>query len=215
MLRKYFVYIFWDSLHWGEGGKNVIWGMGLAGNVRIPSYGGWGGLKLLIKPSFDIWTSLVDFFFTLFLYMLNLKQGSCLLGLGRFYIIWCWPFQRCSSPRAPSPICALLSGTPVRKRFSPTQEGLGRVIPGGEGPGDGTNEYIEARSIFLPFVFHLWSAQRAAVALDLSRSFSSYSEAGTKGCLDLSSRCWVVDVNRSRSWRRCSGFNAWQGSCEY
>jgi len=31
------------------------------------------------------------------------------------------------------------SPTPVRRRFSLTQEGLGRVITGGEGPGDGKN----------------------------------------------------------------------------
>jgi len=39
----------------------------------------------------------------------------------------------------------------------------------------------------------------AAVVLDLSKSFSiRFSVAGTKGCLDLSSRCCVVVVNRSR-----------------
>jgi len=31
------------------------------------------------------------------------------------------------------------SPTPVRKQFSLMQEGLGRVIPGGEGPGYGIN----------------------------------------------------------------------------
>jgi len=31
------------------------------------------------------------------------------------------------------------SPTPVRRRISLTQESLGRVIPGGEGPGDGIN----------------------------------------------------------------------------
>jgi len=31
------------------------------------------------------------------------------------------------------------SPTPVHRRFSLTQEGLGRVILGGEGPGDGIN----------------------------------------------------------------------------
>jgi len=43
------------------------------------------------------------------------------------------------------------------------------------------------------------------VVLDLSRSFCISSAAGTKGCLDLRSRCCVVGVNRSRTWRRCSG----------
>jgi len=32
------------------------------------------------------------------------------------------------------------SPTPVRRRFSLTQEGIGRVIPGDEGPVDGINE---------------------------------------------------------------------------
>jgi len=44
--------------------------------------------------------------------------------------------------------------------------------------------------------------------LNLSWSFSSSSATGTKGCLDLSSHCCVVSVNRSRSWRRCSGSTA-------
>jgi len=33
--------------------------------------------------------------------------------------------------------------------------------------------------------------QKAAVAFDLTRSFSSSSAAGTNGCLDLSSCCCV------------------------
>jgi len=42
------------TVYVGEGlVENVIWGSGLAENIRIPSYGGWG-LKLLKKPSFDI-----------------------------------------------------------------------------------------------------------------------------------------------------------------
>jgi len=35
--------------------ENVIWREGLAKNVRISSYGG-GGIKLLKKPSYGIWT---------------------------------------------------------------------------------------------------------------------------------------------------------------
>jgi len=34
--------------------ENVIWGEGLAENVRIPSHMGREGLKLLKKPSYDI-----------------------------------------------------------------------------------------------------------------------------------------------------------------
>jgi len=67
--------------------------------------------------------------------------------------------------------------TPVRRRISLTQQDLGRIIPGGEGPGDGIN---------------VWRRE-------------VLSAAGTKGYLDLSSRCCVVGVNRSRSWKTCFG----------
>jgi len=43
------------------------------------------------------------------------------------------------------------------------------------------------------------------VVLDLSRFFSNFSAAGTKGYLNLSSHCYVVGLNRYRSWRSCSG----------
>jgi len=99
-------------------------------------------------------------------------------------------------------IVELNSPTPVRRRFCLTQEGLGRVIPGGEGPAGAITVWM--REVFnCHSVFHLY-AQKTAVVLDLSRSYSSSSAAGTKGDLDLSSRCCVVGVNRSRSWRRCS-----------
>jgi len=42
------------DIMWGEV-ENVIWGEGSVENIKIPSYGG-GGLKLLKKPSYDIWT---------------------------------------------------------------------------------------------------------------------------------------------------------------
>jgi len=44
--------------------------------------------------------------------------------------------------------------TPVRRRFSLTQEGLGRVISGGEEPINGIN--VWKRGVFFYyFVFHL------------------------------------------------------------
>jgi len=45
------------------------------------------------------------------------------------------------------------SPTPVRRRFSVTQEDLGRVIPGGSFPVVRGQEmdWVEARRIFLPF----------------------------------------------------------------
>jgi len=49
----------------------------------------------------------------------------------------------CSSPRACTKphLCIVERNSPtlVRRRFNLTQEGLCRVIPGGEGPGDGIN----------------------------------------------------------------------------
>jgi len=78
------------------------------------------------------------------------------------------------------------SPTQVRRRFSLTQEDLGRVIPGGERPGDGINMW-RREVFFCHSIFHLRSAQKAAVVLDLSRSFSSPVQQA-KGCLDLSYR---------------------------
>jgi len=106
-------------------------------------------------------------------------------------------------------LCIVERNSPmlVRRWFSLTQEGLGRIIPGGEGPAEGIN-VMRWDVFFCHSVFHSSFAQRATVVLDLSRSFSSSSAAGTKGCLDLSSRWCVVGVNRNRSWRRCSGFIA-------
>jgi len=80
--------------------------------------------------------------------------------------------------------------TPVRRRFSLTQEGL--CIPGGEGPGDGINVW-RREVFFCHSIFHLWSDQKAAVVLDLSRFFIGSSAAGPKV---LSSRCCVVGVNK-------------------
>jgi len=96
------------------------------------------------------------------------------------------------------------SPTPVRRRFSLIQEGLVRVISRGEGQGNGISVW-RREVFFCHSVFQLCSVQKAAVVLDLSRSFSSSSAAGTKGCLNLSSCCCVVGVNKNRSWRRCSG----------
>jgi len=45
------------------------------------------------------------------------------------------------------------SPTPVRRWFSLTQEGLGWVIPGGERPGDGINEW-RREEFFCHSVFH-------------------------------------------------------------
>jgi len=46
------------------------------------------------------------------------------------------------------------SPAPVRKRFSLTQEGLDRVIPGGEGPAKGIR--VWRREIFFYYsVFHV------------------------------------------------------------
>jgi len=95
----------------------------------------------------------------------------------------------CSRLRAPSPIfsptCALFSPMPVHRRFSLTQESHSQWCGAWR-----WNKCVKARStvFFCYSVFYLWSAQKAAVVLDLSRSFHSSSASGTKGCLDLSSR---------------------------
>jgi len=47
------------------------------------------------------------------------------------------------------------SPTPVRRRFSLTQEGLCRVIPGGEGPGDGINVW-RRKVFFCHSIFHFF-----------------------------------------------------------
>jgi len=41
--------------------------------------------------------------------------------------------------------------------------------------------------------------------IELSKSLSNSSAAGTKGSLDLSFCCCVFGVDWSRSWWRCSG----------
>jgi len=43
------------------------------------------------------------------------------------------------------------SSTPVRRRFSLTQEGLSRVIPGGEEPGDGINVWRRETVSAIPY----------------------------------------------------------------
>jgi len=88
-----------------------------------------------------------------------------------------------SSPRAPSPICALLSGTsptPVRRRFSLTQEFLDRVIPGGEGPGDRIN--VRRREVYfsaIPYSTYDQPRKLQWYWTYLRRSFSSSSAAIT------------------------------------
>jgi len=92
--------------------------------------------------------------------------------------------QFAESPKPHQCIVKRNSPTPVRRRFSLTREGLGRIISGGDGPGDGINVW-RREVFFCHSVFNFWSAQKAAVVLDLSKSFSSSSAVGTKGCLDL------------------------------
>jgi len=108
-------------------------------------------------------------------------------------------FAKCTKPHLC--IAKQNSPTPVHRWFNLAQKGLGRVIPGDERPGDKINVWRQ-EVFFCHSVFHLWSAQKAAMVLDLTWSFSSFSAAGTKGCVDLSVHCCVVDVSRSRSWRR-------------
>jgi len=66
----------------------------------------------------------------------------------------CSSARICTSPRSPSPICALLSGTVQRQYvggLNLTQEGLDRVISGGEGAGDGINVWSREVFSFIPY----------------------------------------------------------------
>ena len=74
--------------------------------------------------------------------------------------------------------------TPVWRRFSRTQAGLGSPIPGGRASTSSKNECrleVPSRHAML----HLWSAHLAALMPSLLASLSSSRAAGTKGCLDL------------------------------
>ena len=79
--------------------------------------------------------------------------------------------------------------TPVRRRLSLTQRGLGKCIPGGKELTSDMNAWSREVLSFHS-KFHLQSAQRsAALMFNSSMLFSRSSAAGTKGRLDLSCRC--------------------------
>jgi len=70
------------------------------------------------------------------------------------------------------------SSMPVHRWCRLTQEGLGKVISGGEGLTEGIN--VCRQEVFLCHsVFHLWSAQKAAVVLDLSVVSAQAVQNGT------------------------------------
>jgi len=60
---------------------------------------------------------------------------------------------------------------------------------------------VRTRVIFLPFSILLMIRQESCSGVGLIRFFNSSSVSGTKGWLDLNSRCCVVGVNRSQSWK--------------
>ena len=78
--------------------------------------------------------------------------------------------------------------TPVRRRFSLTQAGLGSPMPDGRASTSSKNECSRDVLSRHPML-HLWSAHLAALVPSSLASFSSSRAAGTKGCLDLSCRC--------------------------
>jgi len=63
-------------------------------------------------------------------------------------LLLCSDLQFAESTKPHLGIVERNSPTPVRRRFSLTQEGLGKVIVGGEGLAKGKR--VEARGIFLP-----------------------------------------------------------------
>ena len=78
--------------------------------------------------------------------------------------------------------------TPVWRRFSRTQAGLGSPIPGGRAPISSKNECRREVPSRHPML-HLWFAHLAALLPSSLASLSSSRAAGTKGCLDFSCRC--------------------------
>ena len=78
--------------------------------------------------------------------------------------------------------------TPVRRRFSRTQAGLGSPIPDGRASTSSKNECRREVPSRHPML-HPWSAHLAAPVPSSLASLSSSRAAGTKGCLDLSCRC--------------------------
>jgi len=89
------------------------------------------------------------------------------------------------------------SPMPVYRWFSLTKDGLRK----------GHSQWwrarrrkcVEVRGIFLPFCIPLMIHPQSCSGIGLSRSFSSFSTAGTNGCLDLNSCCCAVGVNKSLS----------------
>ena len=76
--------------------------------------------------------------------------------------------------------------TPVRRRFSRTQAGLGSPIPGGKAP---TKKECSREVPYRHPMLHLCSAHLAALVPSSLASLSSFRATRTKGCLDLSCRC--------------------------
>ena len=78
--------------------------------------------------------------------------------------------------------------TPVRRRLSRTQVGLGSPIPDVRASTSSKNECGREMPSRHPML-HLWSAHLVAPVPSSLASLSNYRTAGTKGCLDLSRRC--------------------------
>ena len=79
--------------------------------------------------------------------------------------------------------------TPVRRRLSLTQAGLGKCIPDGREPTSAMKPWSR-EALSCHSMFHLRSAQLpVALVLKASPSFIKSRAAGTKGRLDLSYPC--------------------------
>ena len=91
--------------------------------------------------------------------------------------------------------------TPVQRRFSPTQAGLGSPIPSGRTFTSSKNECRREVPSRHPML-HLWSAHLAALEPSSFASLSNFRAEGTKGFLDLSCQRPPQGWEVSRLWSR-------------
>ena len=97
--------------------------------------------------------------------------------------------------------------TSVRRRLSVTDAVLEKLVPGSAGLTSLINIW-SPEALSRHSMLHLFSAYRASLVPDMAASFSSFSAAGTNGCLDLSRRSFSRCGDNSLSCRRCSGSEA-------
>ena len=95
--------------------------------------------------------------------------------------------------------------TPIRRRFSLTHAGLGKLNSGGVGLISSINVW-SLEAFFCHSLLHFYSSHRSTLVPDWAVLFNSSSATGTNGCLDLNCRNCPPSKHRSFLYRRCSGF---------